>query len=45
MPDYEVQFAQFTISAGQMLSLPMIALGIILLVLAYKQPSTNNIND
>ncbi len=45
MPDYEVQSAQFTISAGQMLSLPMIALGIILLVVAYKKPSTNNIND
>jgi phosphatidylglycerol:prolipoprotein diacylglycerol transferase len=37
-----VQFAQFTISAGQMLSLPMIALGIILLMLAYKKLTTGN---
>ncbi len=35
-PDYEVHFAGLTISAGQMLSLPMIALGIVLLVLAYR---------
>lgn len=42
IPDYEVQFAQFTISAGQMLSLPMIALGIILLMLAYKKPTTDS---
>jgi phosphatidylglycerol:prolipoprotein diacylglycerol transferase len=37
-----VQFAQITISAGQMLSLPMIALGIILLMLAYKKLTTDN---
>jgi phosphatidylglycerol---prolipoprotein diacylglyceryl transferase len=36
-PDYEVTFAGMTISAGQMLSLPMIVLGIILLVLAYRR--------
>lgn len=38
-PDYEVSFAGITISAGQMLSLPMIALGISLLVIAYKKQS------
>lgn len=38
VPDYEVSFAGITISAGQMLSLPMIALGIVLLVLAYRNP-------
>lgn len=36
-PDYEVSLAGITISAGQMLSLPMIALGIILVAVAYKQ--------
>ncbi|MEN3367672.1 MAG: phosphatidylglycerol---prolipoprotein diacylglyceryl transferase [Burkholderiales bacterium] len=36
-PDYEVSFAGLTISAGQMLSLPMIVLGIVLLLLAYKK--------
>lgn len=36
-PDYEVSFAGISISAGQMLSLPMIALGIVLLLLAYKR--------
>lgn len=35
-PDYEVSFAGLTISAGQMLSLPMIVLGIILIAVAYK---------
>jgi phosphatidylglycerol---prolipoprotein diacylglyceryl transferase len=39
MPDYEVSLAGITISAGQMLSLPMIALGIVLLVLAHRQRS------
>lgn len=34
-PDYEVTFAGLSISAGQMLSLPMIALGIVLLAIAY----------
>jgi phosphatidylglycerol:prolipoprotein diacylglycerol transferase len=38
-PDYQVTFAGWTISAGQMLSLPMIALGIALLWIAYtKRP-------
>jgi phosphatidylglycerol:prolipoprotein diacylglycerol transferase len=36
-PDYEVSVAGLTISAGQMLSVPMIILGIILLVLAYRK--------
>lgn len=35
-PDYEVSFAGITISAGQMLSVPMIVLGITLLFLAYR---------
>lgn len=38
-PDYEVSLAGVTISAGQMLSLPMIALGITLLFLAYRNPA------
>lgn len=36
-PDYEVAFAGLTISAGQMLSLPMIVLGIVLIVVAYTR--------
>ena len=36
-PDYEVGFLGMTISAGQMLSLPMIVLGLVLLVLAYRK--------
>ncbi|RZI41623.1 prolipoprotein diacylglyceryl transferase [Herbaspirillum sp. HC18] len=36
-PDYEVTFAGLTISAGQMLSLPMVALGIVLLLAAYRR--------
>lgn len=41
-PDYEVSFAGITISAGQMLSLPMIAAGLIIFWFAYhgKTPST-----
>lgn len=35
-PDYEVAFAGITISAGQMLSLPMIAFGIIALTITYR---------
>lgn len=35
-PDYEVVFAGVTISAGQMLSLPMIVLGAVLLYIAYS---------
>ncbi|NQE50043.1 prolipoprotein diacylglyceryl transferase [Herbaspirillum rubrisubalbicans] len=36
VPDYEVHFGGITISAGQMLSVPMIVLGLVLLVLAYR---------
>lgn len=36
-PDYEVTFIGFTISAGQMLSIPMIVLGIVLLIIAYNR--------
>jgi phosphatidylglycerol:prolipoprotein diacylglycerol transferase len=39
VPDYDVTFAGITISAGQMLSLPMIVLGIGLLWWAYRQPA------
>ena len=35
-PDYEVQFGSLTLSAGQMLSLPMVVLGLALLVGAYR---------
>jgi phosphatidylglycerol---prolipoprotein diacylglyceryl transferase len=35
-PDYEVAFAGITLSAGQMLSLPMIVLGAVLLYIAYS---------
>jgi phosphatidylglycerol:prolipoprotein diacylglycerol transferase len=41
VPDYEVTFAGATISAGQMLSLPMIAGGTILLILAYRSPGAD----
>ncbi|MGV8899374.1 MAG: prolipoprotein diacylglyceryl transferase [Burkholderiaceae bacterium] len=37
VPDYEVTFAGITISAGQMLSLPMIAIGAGLLIFAYRK--------
>ncbi len=37
VPDYEVAFAGITISAGQMLSLPMIAIGIGLLLFSYRK--------
>ena len=36
MPDYEVAFAGLTLSAGQLLSLPMIVLGAVLLYVAYS---------
>ncbi|GAC1416172.1 MAG: prolipoprotein diacylglyceryl transferase [Burkholderiaceae bacterium] len=39
-PDYEVHFAGLSISAGQMLSLPMIVLGMALLWIAYRQPAS-----
>ncbi len=41
-PDYEVGVGGWTISAGQMLSLPMVALGIALLVIAYTRKTTHN---
>lgn len=41
-PDYEVGLGGWTISAGQMLSLPMVALGIALLLVAYKKNAANN---
>ena len=34
-PDYEVSFAGMTISAGQMLSVPMIFIGLFALYLSY----------
>lgn len=41
-PDYEVHLGPIVISAGQMLSLPMIVLGIALLFLAYqRKPATS----
>ena len=39
IPDYNVSFAGFTISAGQMLSVPMIVLGLVLLIVAYRGKS------
>jgi phosphatidylglycerol:prolipoprotein diacylglycerol transferase len=39
-PDYEVHFAGVTISAGQMLSVPLIVLGIVMLLLAYRKERT-----
>ncbi len=41
-PDYEVGVGGWTISAGQMLSLPMVALGIALLAIAYTRKTTHN---
>ena len=38
VPDYNVTFAGIRLSAGQMLSVPMIMLGIILLIIAYRKP-------
>lgn len=40
IPDYEVHFAGVAISAGQMLSVPMIVLGAALLVIAYRRPDS-----
>lgn len=37
-PDYEVTLGPLVISAGQMLSVPMIILGIVLLLMAYRKP-------
>lgn len=39
-PDYEVHFAGLTISAGQMLSLPMVAFGVIALFITYRKHRT-----
>jgi phosphatidylglycerol:prolipoprotein diacylglycerol transferase len=44
-PDYEVSFAGMTISAGQMLSLPMVTGGVILLTLAYRQSIVKDYPD
>jgi len=41
VPDYSVTFSRITISAGQMLSVPLIILGIILLIIAYKEKRIN----
>jgi phosphatidylglycerol:prolipoprotein diacylglycerol transferase len=38
VPDYNVTFGGITISAGQMLSVPMIVLGVVLLIIAYRNP-------
>jgi phosphatidylglycerol---prolipoprotein diacylglyceryl transferase len=43
MPDYDVTFAGVTISAGQMLSVPMIVLGLVLLVIAYRSPAPSTL--
>jgi phosphatidylglycerol:prolipoprotein diacylglycerol transferase len=43
VPDYNVSFAGITISAGQMFSIPLIVVGVVMLVLAYrndKRPAT-----
>jgi phosphatidylglycerol:prolipoprotein diacylglycerol transferase len=37
VPDYNVSFAGITISAGQMLSIPLIVLGIVMLLIAYRR--------
>ncbi|MDB5798619.1 MAG: prolipoprotein diacylglyceryl transferase [Paucimonas sp.] len=39
-PDYEVNLGPVVISAGQMLSIPMVVLGIVLLFIAYKKSPT-----
>lgn len=41
-PDYEVSFAGMTISAGQMLSLPMIVFGLLALYLIYANARRKN---
>ncbi len=43
-PDYEVQLGRLTLSAGQMLSLPMIVVGIALLLAAYRKPAAASAN-
>lgn len=42
IPDYEVNLGGMVISAGQMLSLPMIVLGTVMLVLAYRAKTGKN---
>ncbi len=37
MPDYEVHIVGMTISAGQMLSLPMVAFGLTVLIMTYQK--------
>jgi len=37
VPDYNVTFAGITISAGQMFSIPLIILGIVMLAIAYRK--------
>jgi len=44
VPDYDVSFAGITISAGQMLSVPMIVLGIVLLLIAYRTAPSSAAN-
>jgi phosphatidylglycerol:prolipoprotein diacylglycerol transferase len=43
-PDYEVMLGSWVISAGQMLSIPMIILGGALLLVAYKKYSTTSLS-
>ena len=38
VPDYVVHLGDIPITAGQLWSLPMIVLGIVLLVIAYRKP-------
>jgi len=45
MPDYEVSLGACTISAGQMLSLPMILIGMVLLILAYRTPMSSGLKN
>jgi phosphatidylglycerol:prolipoprotein diacylglycerol transferase len=42
IPDYDVTFAGITISAGQMLSVPMIILGLVLIVIAYRSSGSGS---
>jgi len=38
VPDYEVSLGEASVSAGQMLSLPMVVGGVLLLLAAYRKP-------
>jgi phosphatidylglycerol:prolipoprotein diacylglycerol transferase len=42
-PDYEVGIGSWTISAGQMLSLPMVAIGVALLLVAYRNAPAKHV--